>query len=135
MSRKTIFSFTSASSIFLAVLTISTPAFSNCSEDQIRAARADGCSGPMEPRYTEACNQHDICYSTLGRSKEECDKKFKDDVFAVCIGPLGNIGRVLTFGLGDASCEGFSAIVRQVVIDHGSKGYQEDQKWARENCQ
>jgi RHS repeat-associated protein len=34
--------------------------------------------------FTQACQNHDDCYSTCGKSKRECDNQFQRDMLAVC---------------------------------------------------
>ena len=39
--------------------------------------------------FTSACNAHDKCYSTCGKSQAECDKAFYDDLGAICFNKYG----------------------------------------------
>ena len=34
---------------------------------------------------TPACDKHDICYSTCGKTQEQCDVQFKKDIYDECI--------------------------------------------------
>ncbi len=133
-------SLTSASSIFLAILTIAAPALGNCTQEEIRNARADGCSGPISNSYTEVCNNHDICYSTLGNSKEDCDNKMKEEMLSVCRAEVAEIVSQTDDGntaFMYTACETEAAITRQVLQDHDSaqNGYNANQEWARNHCQ
>ena len=53
----------------------------------------NGCSVPGSlqgfystamTRFNGVCNRHDVCYSTFGAIKYECDEKFMDDLDLVC---------------------------------------------------
>lgn len=52
----------------------------------------NGCSTPggisvgwgNNELFRAACNNHDICYSTPGKSQSYCDKKFLSDMFEIC---------------------------------------------------
>ena len=33
---------------------------------------------------TPACNKHDICYSTCGKTQKQCDVQFKKDIYDIC---------------------------------------------------
>lgn len=94
--------------------------------------RVDGCSFKykgMDFKYaftkrdqrlmTPSCNQHDICYNTLGNPKHRCDMEFRDNLKATHHKFHG------TFLIDD---------VVGAVIAFGKKGYDGDQKWARDHC-
>jgi hypothetical protein len=34
--------------------------------------------------FTQACDQHDLCYRTLGASKADCDQAFLDALLNEC---------------------------------------------------
>lgn len=34
--------------------------------------------------FTSACNSHDICYSTCGKERAQCDQQFRTDLIAAC---------------------------------------------------
>jgi hypothetical protein len=34
--------------------------------------------------FTPACRAHDSCYETCGRTKSECDSRFRGDLQAAC---------------------------------------------------
>lgn len=36
------------------------------------------------PSFKPACDQHDECYDTCGKTKEYCDKKFEEELLAIC---------------------------------------------------
>ena len=50
----------------------------------------DGCSDyyfdtfNFKTDFTGACNQHDYCYRTIGKTRGKCDKEFESDVVASC---------------------------------------------------
>lgn len=53
-------------------------------------AQANGCGpegfsflAPDGP-FTEACNSHDLCYGDTGIDQVECDRIFKEDMYAIC---------------------------------------------------
>ena len=35
-------------------------------------------------KLTPACNKHDICYATCGKTQEQCDAQFGEDIYDVC---------------------------------------------------
>ncbi|MCK4762994.1 MAG: hypothetical protein KAW12_12425 [Candidatus Aminicenantes bacterium] len=39
---------------------------------------------PFGSDFTDACNKHDTCYSTPGKSKKECDNQFNKNMGKVC---------------------------------------------------
>ena len=48
----------------------------------------NGCTG-VSSRYksadfSEACNNHDICYSTCEKTKSECDDEFRSELYTAC---------------------------------------------------
>jgi hypothetical protein len=105
------------------------PNFSSCSREKIRNARADGCSGGAAAdrgRFLAACNEHDICYSTLGMPKIDCDELFWENMHDICDHD------------GDVFCEvGADAFYLFVVHDPNGRvqqGYEWNQEWAEKNC-
>jgi hypothetical protein len=44
--------------------------------------------GTLNPKDDLPCNNHDCCYETCNRSKEECDRAFNSDMLAVCNQPV-----------------------------------------------
>ncbi len=41
-------------------------------------------TGPGGANFERACNKHDDCYSTCGKTQAECDEKFMTDLFNEC---------------------------------------------------
>lgn len=94
--------------------------------------RIDGCSAPgpdidIGPigRFEKACNEHDVCYSTLGRSKKDCDTEFNANMVLICMA---------TFPVGDPKCLADAATFFSGVTLFGGSSYEKGQKWAQENC-
>ncbi|NEO29814.1 MAG: hypothetical protein F6K36_05055 [Symploca sp. SIO3C6] len=53
-------------------------------------AQANGC-GPQnfdflipDGPFTEACNRHDLCYSDVNIDQAGCDRRFQQDMYAIC---------------------------------------------------
>ena len=67
--------------------------------------------------FEEACRQHDACYDTYGRSKEECDKEFLDNMADSCVG--------------DAACDTAAGIYYQGANWLGGGAYSDAQQAAR----
>jgi hypothetical protein len=92
--------------------------------------RDDGCSfvflegsplSYLENVFPEACSQHDICYSTTGGTKEECDNEFRDYMLQLCNKrpdePLCDINAIAAFS---------------AVSAGGQHGWEAGQKWKNE---
>jgi hypothetical protein len=54
-------------------------------------SRIDGCSVPedsmilgFKKEFKAACNLHDVCYSTLGKSQHSCDKSLRKNAEQIC---------------------------------------------------
>jgi len=101
--------------------------------------RADGCSIPEsvqwkgikhtlnkdwrknnKKRFRSQCNQHDIYYATLGKSKKSCDDTFRKGMHKKC-----NSNPV---------CLVEADIMYAAVHLEGGEGYKNGQKWGKNNC-
>jgi hypothetical protein len=47
-------------------------------------------NSPAGANFEEACNHHDTCYETQGRSKEYCDNEFYNEMVKACSSEYGN---------------------------------------------
>jgi len=112
--------------------------------------RADGCSYPDEveiagvrvktPKngfdqfFTEACNQHDICYATFGRSREKCDDDFSTNMNSICRAYPDSINIPGVIGM--AGCLSWAEIFYSAVSrsDEGKKSHKKGQDWAVKEC-
>jgi hypothetical protein len=98
-----------------------------CSRKEIRNRRADGCSGGLpadKARFLAACNEHDICYSTLRVPKSECDADFLLNMYDICDHD------------GDIFCKDAAETMAGFVALAGAEftGYNGNQMWAAEHC-
>lgn len=98
------------------------------------SSRIDGCSIPLtdpasknyKGRFQQACNVHDACYHTVGRSKADCDSDFKTNMLKLCnndidIGPCKAAANVW-----------YDAVH---ILTPSMSGYSDDQSWgAAHNC-
>ena len=62
-----------------------------CRKPNDSRASFDGCSAPIlrnKPMvgidFEKACNGHDQCYGTIGKTKAQCDQEFKNDMLNIC---------------------------------------------------
>lgn len=90
------------------------------------AKRIDGCSvsgGSYNQTFEPACNEHDVCYGTPGRRKEDCDADFYKNMATQC---NNNNGRDVN------SCMKGAAAYLAGVREHpdAQKGYNWGQEWA-----
>ncbi len=92
-----------------------------------RSYEPDGCSlgkgtwtftARDKKIMTPACNEHDLCYSTLGRSKHVCDVQF-----------YTNLSHARSKFKGTYSAEA----VYVAVKNFGENAYKNGQKWAKKN--
>ena len=96
--------------------------------------RADGCSIPvpgLKQVWSEvfhgACDLHDLCYSSCGNSKADCDSRLFKNMKATCSLPgLGSVG----YG----SCMESAGIVYSAVTAGGGSSYANAQKWGDTHC-
>ena len=88
----------------------------------------DGCSSPkfqnwLNNQFRDACNLHDLCYSTPGISKRHCDRWFWKNMQQTCA-LQGKSGR----------CKGTAYGVYVAVVVFGSSSFNNAQNWANKNC-
>ncbi|HMQ17009.1 MAG TPA: phospholipase A2 [Phycisphaerae bacterium] len=79
----------------------------------------NGCSSPFGDRpsgvdFRPACQRHDLCYGTCGKSRQTCDTEFLNDMLAACAG--------------DPYCEFWAWRYYRAVVKYGHDGYCETQK-------
>lgn len=103
---------------------------SNCSRGYILQNRSpDGCSGGVAEdnriRFRAACMEHDICYATLGKTRDECESDFDKNLTAICReeNPL----RI-------SDCMVSAKSFTTGVLLGGQSSYDSGQKWAARNC-
>ncbi len=107
---------------------------STCGGNWKNAQRADGCSIPVKgvkdvfnTVFHGACNLHDVCYSTPGNTKEECDKWLYQNMIETCTLPgAGSVGM--------QACTAAALSIYEGVALGGQESYDNDQKWAKKNC-
>lgn len=94
---------------------------------------SDGCSSPISSPYNSkfrnACNEHDRCYSTPGKSKSSCDSEFLDDMIdtcfyldLACLGAANTYAGAVAFSpQGQEAYDDSQAAVANctTVLDHG----------------
>ena len=60
-----------------------------CRTPNNQGATTNGCSfvqdAPGGFDFKPGCDEHDRCYSTLGKTKQECDNEFLRDLLRICI--------------------------------------------------
>jgi hypothetical protein len=103
----------------------------NCTEEWIN--RSDGCSAPgiseeMTEVFGDACYIHDLCYSSPGRPKSDCDNEFLSNMLEICRFP----GVPATIG-GNA-CEAVARVAYRAVVEFGQDAYDKDQVWTESHC-
>jgi len=72
---------------------------SNCDVGETKDMSANGCTGvpssfavagaSQSANIIGACNNHDVCYGTLGISKATCDTNFHSDMITTCRATFG----------------------------------------------
>lgn len=103
----------------------------HCTEEWID--HSDGCSAPgiseeMTRIFGAACYIHDLCYSSPGRPKSDCDSEFFSNLLEICNFP----GVPATIG-GNA-CEAVARVAYHSVVEFGQDAYDKDQAWAENHC-
>lgn len=96
-----------------------------CDNGETPAARRDGCSGGRsnDLSFKPACDEHDTCYSTPGRSKASCDSEFLANMNTLCA----------TFAFGGLGvCQAEAQVYYQAVrsAPQAQDGYNAGQAWA-----
>lgn len=95
----------------------------------------NGCGSPLFgfqfdigiPSMTKCCNQHDRCYDTCGREKQDCDEQFHDCLETIC----RNVQRTLGLAQSVQACESTVTLLFDAVMHLGCKPYLDSQ---RESC-
>jgi hypothetical protein len=73
--------------IIISALSVNASAEPTCTAYQ---PYKDGCSdygidgNNFATDFEGACNAHDICYQTIGRTQSECDSNFRNDLLSSC---------------------------------------------------
>lgn len=93
---------------------------------------------PSGVSFEPVCNNHDRCYGQLGRSRGDCDNRFRSELRAKCEKDLlrnggGLVGTVLTGGKALTSCYAMAELYYQAVRERGGTAYQIAQDHARED--
>lgn len=70
-------------------------------------------------QFKVACNEHDDCYSTYGKSKQECDKNFHNRMLRICASDHHTIVELPLKRL----CNGRADVYYTAVLDHGKPAY------------
>lgn len=82
-------------------------------------------------QFKVACDEHDICYDTLGKSQQECDKAFHSRMLGICASDHNTIlGKPLKI-----ACNGRADAFYVAVRDHGEDAYKNAQDNARRKSQ
>lgn len=75
-------------------------------------------------QFAVACREHDACYDTFGKSRQECDKAFHNRMLGICARDHNTIfGRPLR-----AKCNGMADVYYRAVQKGGDKAYRDSQK-------
>ncbi|MEW5800952.1 MAG: hypothetical protein AB1847_02500 [bacterium] len=103
----------------------------NCSEEWLD--RSDGCSAPvfseeMTEIFGDACYIHDLCYSSPGQAKSDCDREFLSNMLQVCSFPgVPNM-------IGGETCQTAAQIAYRAVVEFAQSYYDKDQVWVEDHC-
>jgi hypothetical protein len=86
-------------------------------------------NAPAGISFEEACNNHDRCYGIIGKSKQDCDKAFHNEMLDRCARKFKTIiARPLR-----ASCNGAADVYYTAVIERGGPAYRDAQAHARKS--
>lgn len=78
-------------------------------------------------QFRVACNEHDACYDTFGKSQQDCDKAFHNRMLGICARDHNTIfGRPLKI-----ACNGRADAYYAAVRDHGGDAYRKAQASAK----
>jgi hypothetical protein len=78
-------------------------------------------------QFRVACNEHDTCYDTFGKSQQECDKAFHNRMLGICASDHNTIlGRPLRI-----ACNGRADAYYAGVRDNGADAYRKAQASAK----
>ncbi|XP_011801170.1 PREDICTED: group XIIA secretory phospholipase A2 [Colobus angolensis palliatus] len=94
----------------------------------------NGCGSPLFgvhlnigiPSLTKCCNQHDRCYETCGKSKNDCDEEFQYCLSKIC----RDIQKTLGLTQHVQACETTVELLFDSVIHLGCKPYLDSQRAA-----
>jgi hypothetical protein len=70
---------------------------------------------PIADTFRDACNTHDVCYCTPGKSQGDCDTEFRNNLLKSCNSTVT--------GFLDPSCEVFALGYYEAVSDLGQTAY------------
>ena len=70
---------------------------------------------PIADTFRDACNTHDVCYCTPGKSQGDCDTEFRNNLLKSCSSTVS--------GFLDPSCEVFALGYYEAVSDLGQSAY------------
>uniref|UniRef100_I3M9K3 Group XIIA secretory phospholipase A2 n=1 Tax=Ictidomys tridecemlineatus TaxID=43179 RepID=I3M9K3_ICTTR len=98
----------------------------------------NGCGSPLFgvhlnigiPSLTKCCNQHDRCYETCGKSKNDCDEEFQYCLSKIC----RDVQKTLGLTQHVQACETTVELLFDSVIHLGCKPYLDSQRaacWCR----
>jgi hypothetical protein len=99
-----------------------------------RVVEANGCTGLpdgvlYENTFTNSCNNHDVCYATVGADKDHCDSAFKDDMQAACGSKYSGVLQILEY----EACMAAAQTNYLGVINLGDSAYNNAQaNWVEE---
>lgn len=78
-------------------------------------------------QFRVACNEHDACYDTLGKSQQECDKAFHNRMLGICAKDHNTwFGKPLKI-----ACNGRADAYYTAVMENGGNAYNDGQAKAR----
>lgn len=94
----------------------------------------NGCGSPLFgvhlnigiPSLTKCCNQHDRCYETCGKSKNDCDEAFQSCLSKIC----RDVQKTLGLAQHVQACETTVELLFDSVIHLGCKPYLDSQRAA-----
>ncbi|XP_044071429.1 group XIIB secretory phospholipase A2-like protein isoform X2 [Siniperca chuatsi] len=94
----------------------------------------NGCSSSLVgfqldlgiPAMTKCCNQLDVCYDTCGRSKYDCDSKFRSCLHGIC----SDLNKSLGFVSKVQACESVADTLYNTVWTLGCRPYMNSQRAA-----
>lgn len=72
--------------------------------------------------FRKTCEQHDICYETLGANRSSCDKQFSEGLLSSC----QNSRRPW-------QCKAVARIISKIVGKRGQRSFEKGQKIARQS--
>ncbi|MBL1210426.1 hypothetical protein [Geminocystis sp. GBBB08] len=82
-------------------------------------------------QFGVACDEHDACYDTYGKSKQECDKAFHRRMLGICASDHNTIlGKPLRI-----ACNGRADAFYTAVLEYGQDSYKQAQDEARKKSQ